>query len=58
MVENIESPTEKILAKFLAENEKELLTMSKEDRDLAIFQEGYIAGLERSLSIMTKEPKP
>jgi hypothetical protein len=44
---------EEKLAKFLIENGPELSTLSKEDRDLAIFQEGYIAGLERGVDILT-----
>lgn len=40
------------LTKFLVENEVELSKLSKEDRDLAIFQEGYIAGLERAINIV------
>jgi hypothetical protein len=59
LTENTKVLTKEMLAKFLAENEAELLTLSKEDRDLSIFQEGYIAGLERAISVLTAPaPKP
>lgn len=51
MAENMDIYREK-LTKFLVENEVELSKLSKEDRDLAIFQEGYIAGLERAINIV------
>ena len=57
MTETTKILTKEMLAKFLVENEAELLTLSKEDRDLSIFQEGYIAGLERAISVITA-PKP
>lgn len=59
MTEKPESFLKVKLIKFLIENEKELFTLSKEDRDLSIFQEGYIAGLERAIDILAPpSPKP
>jgi hypothetical protein len=56
LTEKTESFLKVKLTKFLTENEKELLTLSKEDRDLYIFQEGYIAGLERAIDILKPQP--